>query len=255
MRSLLARRSGNGQMGMKLVKCECRHRRRDLRCGRCVISQRTGVGPGPPGLDEDPTAVRISGGACDLSIPSCNVCIGSKDRDPATRVAHQILHFPVLCRHDDDSSAIDRICNRRDETLRRQFMRARALAFPDGHPQERAIGFVSFLNQYGPALVGRMASYQGGNLRPSAWGSSASYGLGEVHLLAFDTSDEHAVSDPWVKLAIIRAAMHGLHLGERRRDLAAPARALVVRAGGHREVPGDPRGAVPAQARRRSGSC
>ena len=45
---------------------------------------------------------------------------------------------------------------RRDETLRRQFMRARALAFPDGHAQERTIGFVSFLNQYGPALVARL---------------------------------------------------------------------------------------------------
>jgi bacillithiol synthase len=45
---------------------------------------------------------------------------------------------------------------RRDETLRRQFMHARALAFPDGHAQERTIGFVSFLNQYGPALVERL---------------------------------------------------------------------------------------------------
>jgi bacillithiol biosynthesis cysteine-adding enzyme BshC len=45
---------------------------------------------------------------------------------------------------------------RRDETLRRQFSRARALAFPDGKPQERAIGFVFFLNQYGPALIDRL---------------------------------------------------------------------------------------------------
>ena len=45
---------------------------------------------------------------------------------------------------------------RRDDTLRRQFVRARALTFPDGHPQERAIGFVSFLNQYGPALIDRL---------------------------------------------------------------------------------------------------
>ena len=45
---------------------------------------------------------------------------------------------------------------RRNETLRRQFVRARALAFPHGHPQERTIGFVSFLNQYGPALVERL---------------------------------------------------------------------------------------------------
>ena len=40
--------------------------------------------------------------------------------------------------------------------LRRQFVHARALAFPHGHPQERTIGFVSFLNQYGPALVERL---------------------------------------------------------------------------------------------------
>jgi bacillithiol synthase len=45
---------------------------------------------------------------------------------------------------------------RRDETLKRQFARTRALVFPGGHPQERAIGFVSFLNQYGPALVDRL---------------------------------------------------------------------------------------------------
>ena len=45
---------------------------------------------------------------------------------------------------------------RRDETLRRQFIHARALAFPGGHAQERSIGFLSFLNQYGPALVDRL---------------------------------------------------------------------------------------------------
>ena len=45
---------------------------------------------------------------------------------------------------------------RRDETLRRQFIHARALAFPGGHAQERSIGFVAFLNQYGPALVERL---------------------------------------------------------------------------------------------------
>jgi bacillithiol synthase len=45
---------------------------------------------------------------------------------------------------------------RRDETLRRQFIHARALAFPGGHAQERTIGFVSFLNQYGRVLVDRL---------------------------------------------------------------------------------------------------
>jgi bacillithiol biosynthesis cysteine-adding enzyme BshC len=47
---------------------------------------------------------------------------------------------------------------KRDETLRRQFMRARALAFPEGHLQERTLGFVYFLNRYGPALIDVLAS-------------------------------------------------------------------------------------------------
>ena len=42
---------------------------------------------------------------------------------------------------------------KRHETLRRQFMRAQAQAFPEAHPQERTLGVVYFLNKYGPALV------------------------------------------------------------------------------------------------------
>jgi len=42
---------------------------------------------------------------------------------------------------------------RRDETLRRQFIRAQAQTFPQGHPQERTLGVVYFLNKYGPGLV------------------------------------------------------------------------------------------------------
>jgi bacillithiol biosynthesis cysteine-adding enzyme BshC len=45
---------------------------------------------------------------------------------------------------------------RRDDTLRRQYARARAQAFPDGEPQERSVGLVYFLNRYGPALVERL---------------------------------------------------------------------------------------------------
>ena len=45
---------------------------------------------------------------------------------------------------------------RKDETLRRQFHHAQAQAFPGGHPQERAVGFVTFLNKYGPGLVDRL---------------------------------------------------------------------------------------------------
>jgi len=45
---------------------------------------------------------------------------------------------------------------KRDETLRRQFARAQAQIFPMGHPQERTLGAVFFLNRYGPALVDRL---------------------------------------------------------------------------------------------------
>ncbi|MGE5816126.1 MAG: bacillithiol biosynthesis cysteine-adding enzyme BshC [Acidobacteriota bacterium] len=45
---------------------------------------------------------------------------------------------------------------KRDETLRRQFSRAKALAFPGGHPQERTLGLPFFLNRYGWALVDRL---------------------------------------------------------------------------------------------------
>ena len=45
---------------------------------------------------------------------------------------------------------------KRDETLRRQFHRAQAQAFPDGIPQERALGSIALLNRYGFALVDRL---------------------------------------------------------------------------------------------------
>ncbi len=46
---------------------------------------------------------------------------------------------------------------RKDDTVRRQFRHAQAQAFPGGHPQERAVGFVYFLNKYGPGLVDRLS--------------------------------------------------------------------------------------------------
>ncbi len=45
---------------------------------------------------------------------------------------------------------------RRDETLRRQYTRARALTFPSGQAQEREIAFVSFLNTYGRPVIDRL---------------------------------------------------------------------------------------------------
>jgi bacillithiol biosynthesis cysteine-adding enzyme BshC len=61
-------------------------------------------------------------------------------------------------RHDLDTlhGKLLQAAKRRDETLRRQFHRTRAQAFPGGHPQERSIGWVYLLNRYGPALVERL---------------------------------------------------------------------------------------------------
>ncbi len=53
-------------------------------------------------------------------------------------------------------SKVIQAAKRRDETLRRQFTRAQVQVFPLGHPQERTLGVIFFLNRYGPALVERI---------------------------------------------------------------------------------------------------
>lgn len=58
------------------------------------------------------------------------------------------------------------------------------------------------------AVGGELVSFAGGNLRPSPWGASASYGLGEVHLLAFDTTEESHVTDNWVQLKLLDLVRH-----------------------------------------------
>jgi bacillithiol synthase len=45
---------------------------------------------------------------------------------------------------------------RKDDTLRRQFTRTQALAFPEGQPQERIVDLAFFLNRYGQPLCDRL---------------------------------------------------------------------------------------------------
>jgi bacillithiol biosynthesis cysteine-adding enzyme BshC len=47
---------------------------------------------------------------------------------------------------------------RKDETLRRQFLRTRTLAFPGGAPQERVLGIAYFANRYGLTVGRRLIS-------------------------------------------------------------------------------------------------
>src|SRR4029077_20618190 len=50
-------------------------------------------------------------------------------------------------------SKVIHAAKKRHETLRRQFTRAQAQAFPEGHPQERTLACVYFLNKFGPGLI------------------------------------------------------------------------------------------------------
>lgn len=53
-------------------------------------------------------------------------------------------------------SKIIHASKKKDETLRRQFTRTQALAFPGGEPQERIVDLPFFLNRYGQAVVDRL---------------------------------------------------------------------------------------------------
>jgi hypothetical protein len=46
-------------------------------------------------------------------------------------------------------------------------------------------------------LKPRLSGYGGGNLHPSAYGATAAYGLGQVHVLGFDPTTSPALEDPW----------------------------------------------------------
>lgn len=57
-------------------------------------------------------------------------------------------------------------------------------------------------------VVKSLHGYAGGNLRPTVFGASASYGLGEVHLLAFDPLQAPGADDPWVRSRVVDLVHH-----------------------------------------------
>ena len=81
------------------------------------------------------------------AVPQIDPTLEGAVRSTLGKLQHEVqsLHGKVI-----------QAAKRRDDTLRRQFQRAQALTFPQGHPQEREVGFVWFLNRYGPALVDRL---------------------------------------------------------------------------------------------------
>jgi uncharacterized protein YllA (UPF0747 family) len=78
------------------------------------------------------------------AVPAIDPTLGGAARSTLGRIVHDLrtLHTKVI-----------HAAKKKDETLRRQFVRTRSLIFPEGHPQERTIGFAWFLNRYGPALI------------------------------------------------------------------------------------------------------
>ena len=81
------------------------------------------------------------------AVPAIDPTLEGAARSVAGKVNHELqgLHTRII-----------HAAKRRDETLRRQFTRTRAQAFPGGHAQERTVGFVSFLNRFGPGLVDQL---------------------------------------------------------------------------------------------------
>jgi bacillithiol biosynthesis cysteine-adding enzyme BshC len=57
---------------------------------------------------------------------------------------------------DTMQTKIVQASKKKDDTLRRQFIRTRALLFPDGHPQERLLNVAFFVNRYGLAIGDRL---------------------------------------------------------------------------------------------------
>lgn len=58
----------------------------------------------------------------------------------------------------------------------------------------------------GEELGTKLGGFRGGNLRGSIYGSSAPYGLGEVHMLAFDPTTKPAIDDGWARTRVIDLA-------------------------------------------------
>lgn len=55
----------------------------------------------------------------------------------------------------------------------------------------------------GPLVLPKLVGFVGGNLWSSSYGSTASYGRGQVHLLAFDPTESPMVDDVWVQSRMV----------------------------------------------------
>ena len=98
-------------------------------------------------LDEAREAIASRMAAVAEAVTAVDPTLAGAARTTRGRMEHDLgtLHAKII-----------QAAKKRHETLRRQFVRARAQAFPGGHPQERTVGVVYFVNRYGEALVPRL---------------------------------------------------------------------------------------------------
>ena len=85
-----------------------------------------------------------------------NIELAVPDVDPTLGGAVQSTHSRMDKELRNLRAKIIQAAKRRDETLRRQFSRARSHSFPDGSPQERSVGSIYFINRYGEAFFDRL---------------------------------------------------------------------------------------------------
>ena len=98
-------------------------------------------------LREAGTQIEQSMARVAAALPSLDPTLAGAAKTTMGKMEHELqaLHNKII-----------HAAKRRDETLRRQFMRAQAQAFPQGHPQERTLAVIYFLTRYGPGLVDRL---------------------------------------------------------------------------------------------------
>ena len=98
-------------------------------------------------MNDAEDAVRRSMQRVADAVPALDPTLVGAARTTLSRMEHELRSLQGKIIH---------AAKKRDETLRRQFMRAQAQTFPQGQPQERSLGVIFFLNRYGPALVDRL---------------------------------------------------------------------------------------------------
>jgi bacillithiol biosynthesis cysteine-adding enzyme BshC len=98
-------------------------------------------------LDRATAALETSMADLIAAVPAVDPTLEGAARSTLGRVQHELTTL---------RAKVISAAKKRDETIRRQFARAQGQAFPNGTPQERAVGSISLLNRYGPAVVDRL---------------------------------------------------------------------------------------------------